>query len=111
MTVSLPTQSSERRKEDPMPSEVHSGIHRFVYTQPESMIIDLLHASGKLTVEEIVVRIPGLWWNQLFLAVDVLSRTGDIILRREGFTYTLEEADPPPVLAGASHGTTASDHR
>jgi hypothetical protein len=93
-----------------MSSEVHPGIHRFVNVQPESMIMDLLRSSGRLTVEEIVERIPGLWWSQLFLAMDVLSRTGDIILRREGFTYTLETANPPPVLAGASHGTTTSDH-
>ena len=94
-----------------MPSEVHPGIHRFVYAQPESTIMDLLRSSGKLTVEEIVARIPDLSWSQLFLAMDVLSRTRDVILRREGFTYTLETANPPPVLAGASHGTTTSDHR
>jgi hypothetical protein len=94
-----------------MPSEVHAGIHRFVYAQPESIIIDLLRSSGKLTVEEIVARIPDLWWSQLFLAMDVLSRSGEVILRREGFTYTLEMAERSPVLAGASYGTTASDHR
>lgn len=94
-----------------MPSEVHPGNHRFVGAQPESMIMDLLRASGKLTFEEIVARIPDLWWSQIFLAMDELSRTGDVILRREGFTYTLETANPPPVLAGASHGTTTSDHR
>ena len=93
-----------------MPSEVHPGIHRFEYAQPESMIKDLLRSSGKLTVEEIVARIPDLWWSQLFFAMDVLSRTGDIILRREGFTYTLETANPPPVPSGALHGTTTSDH-
>jgi hypothetical protein len=111
VTVPVPIRASEGRKEDPMPSEVHPAIHRFVYTQPESMIIDILRSSGKLTVEEVVARIPDLWWSQLFLAMDVLSRTGDIILRREGFTYTLETANPPLVLAGASYGTAASDHR
>jgi hypothetical protein len=94
-----------------MPSEVHPGNHRFVCAQPESMIMDLLRSSGKLTVEEIVARIPDLWWSQIFLAMDELSRTGDVILRREGFTYTLETANPPPVLAGVSHGTTTSNHR
>lgn len=92
-----------------MPSEVHPGNHRFMYAQPESMIMDLLRSTGKLTVEEIVARIPDLWWSQLFLAMDVLSRTGEVILWREGFTYTLEAANP--VLETASHGTTAADHR
>ena len=94
-----------------MPSEAHSGIHRFGYVRQEAAIMDLLRSSGKLTVEEIVAQIPDLSWSQLFLAMDVLSRTGDVILRREGFTYTLETGKPSPVLAGALHGTTASDHR
>lgn len=94
-----------------MPSEAHPGIHHVGYAQQESAIMDLLRSTGKLTVEEIVARIPDLSWSQLFLAMDMLSRTGDVILHREGFTYTLETAKPSPVLAGASHGTTASDHR
>ena len=93
-----------------MPNEADSGIHHFEYAQQESPIVDLLRSSGKLTVEEIVARIPDLSWSQLFLAVGLLSRTGHVILRREGFSYTLETANPPPILAGASHGTTTSDH-
>ena len=72
--------------------------------------MDLLRASGKLTIEELVARLPQLSWSQLFLAVDVMSRAGDVILRREGFTYTLETAKLSPVLAGESDGTTDSDH-
>lgn len=58
--------------------------------------MDLLRSSGKLTVEELVARVPELSWSQLFLAIDVLSRSGDIILRPEGLTYTLETAIPLP---------------
>jgi hypothetical protein len=94
-----------------MPNEAHSGIHHSGYARQESAIMDLLRSSGKLTVEEIVEQIPDLSWSQLFLAMDVLSRTGKVILWREGFTYTLEAATPAPVLEAASHGTTASDHR
>src|SRR5215510_14867403 len=104
MTVPLPIRTSEKRKEDPMPNEADSGIHHFEYADQESAIVALLRSSGKLTVEEIVARIPDLSWSQLFLAVGLLSRTKDVILRREGFTYTLEMAKPSPVLAGASHG-------
>ncbi len=94
-----------------MQTETHPGIHHVEYAQEESAIMDLLHAAGKLTVEEIVALVPSLSWSQLFLAMDVLSRTGDVILRREGFTYTMEMAKPSPVLAGASRGTTAANHR
>lgn len=92
-----------------MPSNDHPVLHRAGYAKQESAIMDLLRSSGKLTVEEIVEQIPDLSWSQLFLAMDVLSRTGDVILWREGFTYTLEAANP--VLETASHGTTAADHR
>lgn len=94
-----------------MPSEGHPGNHHVEYAQRESAIMDLLRASGKLTVEEIVEQMPDLSWSQLFLAVDVLSRTGKISLWREGFTYTVEMVSSSPTLAGALHGTTASDHR
>ena len=94
-----------------MPSEGHPGNHHVEYAQRESAIMDLLRASGKLTVEEIAVQMPDLSWSQLFLAVDVLSRTGKIVLWREGFTYTVEMAKPSPALVGALDGTTASDHR
>jgi hypothetical protein len=94
-----------------MPSNDHPVLHRAGYAEQESAIMDLLRASGRLTVEEIAEQIPDLSWSQLFLAVDVLSRTGEVILWREGFTYTLEAAKPAPVLETASHGTTAADHR
>ena len=93
-----------------MPREAHSGIRRFEYAHASS-IMDLLRSSGKLTVEELVARVPALSWSQLFLAIDVLSRSGDIILRREGLTYTLETAISSPALVDESHGTTDSDHR
>lgn len=94
-----------------MPSNDHSALHRAGCAEQESEIMDLLRASGRLTVEEIAERIPDLSWSQLFLAMDVLSRTGEVILWREGFTYTLEAAKPAPVLETALHGTTAADHR
>jgi hypothetical protein len=94
-----------------MSSNDHSALHRSGYAEQESAIMDLLRASGRLTVEEIVERIPDLSWSQLFLAMDVLSRTGEVILWREGFTYTLEAAKPAPVLETALHGTTVADHR
>ena len=84
-----------------MSSDVHPGIRHTGYLEQENAIIEILRTSGKLTIEEIVDQVPGLSWSQLFLAMDVLSRSGDVILRREGFTYTLEMAIARPRPAGA----------
>jgi hypothetical protein len=52
------------------------------------LILDVLKSSPQpLTVEEIVGRLPRLGWNQIFLAVDSLSRKGVIFLERQGCDY------------------------
>ena len=54
-------------------------------------ILDVLKSSPQpLTIEEIVGRLPRLGWNQIFLAVDSLSRKGLIILKRRGYDYICE---------------------
>jgi hypothetical protein len=58
---------------------------------PEQAILDRLRDDQRFTVEEIIRQVPELSWAQLFLAVDVLSRRGDVELRRQGFTYTLRK--------------------
>lgn len=45
-------------------------------------------------IEELVLACPDLTWNQVFLQVDHLSRTGAIRLSRRGpATYTVRLAD------------------
>ncbi len=56
---------------------------------PAQLILEELKRTGRCTVEEMLERVPQLTWGQLFLAMDVLSRRGDIELTREGFTYSL----------------------
>jgi hypothetical protein len=54
----------------------------------EVLILDVLQSSPQpLPIEEIVGRLPGLGWNQVFLAVDSLSRKGLIILKRHAYSY------------------------
>ncbi|MBH0192548.1 MAG: hypothetical protein HP492_12535 [Nitrospira sp.] len=58
------------------------------------------------SMEEIVGLCPELTWNQVFLAIDYLSRTGQIrVTLDSGRTYRVEAAHPatpesPRVLAG-----------
>jgi len=58
---------------------------------PEDLVLDRLQDGRRFTVEEILVEVPELSWAQLFLAMDILSRRGDVELRRLGFTYTLKK--------------------
>ena len=54
----------------------------------EVLILDLLQSSPQpLPIEEIVGRLPSLGWNQVFLAVDSLSRKGLINLKRRAYSY------------------------
>jgi hypothetical protein len=54
----------------------------------EDLVLHLLESSATpLTLKEVTGRLPQLSWNQVFLAVDSLSRRGDIILKRRGYEY------------------------
>ena len=54
----------------------------------EVLVLDVLQSSPQLLpLEEIVGRLPTLSWNQVFLAVDSLSRKGLINLKRRAFSY------------------------
>jgi hypothetical protein len=58
----------------------------------EFMILDLLRAKKSLALEQVISLLPELSWNQIFTAVDELSRRGEIILLRRGFQYEVEWA-------------------
>ncbi|WP_447986770.1 hypothetical protein [Nitrospira sp. Nam74] len=58
-------------------------------SQSEALILDALRGGDPILLEQITERIPELSWNELFQAVDTLSRRGDLILRRRGFAYYL----------------------
>ncbi|HXH86891.1 MAG TPA: hypothetical protein VNI35_08675 [Nitrospira sp.] len=87
-----------------------AGIHRQDYSSHESTIISLLDESDRLTIDEILERAPHLSWSQVFLAIDILSRNGDVTIYRKGFEYSVETARPMS-LAGGSDGKTAPHHR
>jgi hypothetical protein len=58
----------------------------------ERIVLERLQMERSFTVEELLDELPELSWSQVFLAIDLLSRRGDIELRREGFTYTARTA-------------------
>ncbi len=115
-TQNAPASSAPRpdqpqgEKEDKMSTGSSAGIHRQDYSPHESTIISLLDESDRLTIDEILERAPHLSWSQVFLAIDILSRNGDVTIYRKGFEYSVETARPMS-LAGGSDGKTAPHHR
>ena len=97
-------------KENDMSTGSSAGINRQDYSSHESAIISLLDASERLTIDEILDRAPHLSWSQVFLAIDVLSRKGDVKLYRKGFEYSVETARRMS-LAGGLNGKTAPHYR
>ena len=56
----------------------------------EDQVIDILHRAHACDLEDVMRQCPNLTWNQVFLAVDRLSRTGEIMLvPTKGGSYTL----------------------
>jgi hypothetical protein len=77
---------------------------------PAQLILEELQRSGRCTVEEMLERVPQLTWSQLFLAMDLLSRRGEIELTREGFTYSLRMR-PAASRMGSHDAAARPDHR
>lgn len=50
----------------------------------EDQVIDILHRAPVCDLEEVTRQCPDLTWNQVFLAVDRMSRSGEIRLVPRG---------------------------
>jgi hypothetical protein len=78
--------------------------------EPDQVILDRLQEGRRFTVEELFDVIPELSWAQLFMGIDMLSRRGEIQLRRQGFTYTVMKPQTSMVGTRGGDGATNSDH-
>jgi hypothetical protein len=56
-------------------------------SRSEDLVLQALQINEALSLEQITERVPDLSWNDLFHAVDRLSRRGDLVLQRRGFAY------------------------
>ncbi|MGH7147266.1 MAG: hypothetical protein ACREIJ_05105 [Nitrospiraceae bacterium] len=54
------------------------------HTTAEDQVIDMLHRVHACDLEEVTRQCANLTWNQVFLAVDRLSRSGEIMLVPRG---------------------------
>ena len=56
----------------------------------ENQVIDILHRAHACDLEEVTRQCTNLTWNQVFLVVDHLSRTGQVrLVPAKGGSYTL----------------------
>lgn len=49
-----------------------------------AIILEMVEQNPDCDVEELTVRCPQATWNQVFLALDGLSRAGQVTLRQQG---------------------------
>ncbi len=71
-----------------------------LHTIVEDQVIDMLHKAHACDIEEITRQCANLTWNQVFLAVDRLSRNGEITLVPRGrgmyvLTVPYRQGGPP----------------
>jgi hypothetical protein len=70
-------------------------------TALEAALIELVGKLGPIPIEDAMLRLEGCSWNQLFLAIDRLSRQRTMVLRQTGrCTYTLSLIPARPPLDG-----------
>ncbi|BCA53592.1 hypothetical protein W02_07320 [Nitrospira sp. KM1] len=77
---------------------------------PEDRILAVVQYDLWMPIEEVMEHIPDMSWTQLFLGVDILSRRGDVELRRKGFTYMVRLAQFSGHKRGED-GAAHHDHR
>jgi hypothetical protein len=53
----------------------------------EEIIRAELGTGDVVTMDQLMLRLPGLTWGEMFFALDALSRRGEILMRRRGFEY------------------------
>lgn len=58
-------------------------------------LLAIVQQRRQIRLEELLVSLPELTWNQVFLLVDELSRRDLVCLRRRGFAYELRAASLP----------------
>lgn len=72
------------RRCNPVPPAACSAPARWrmaLHTTVEDQVIDVLHRTQMCDLEEVTRQCINLTWNQVFLAVDRLSRSGKILLK------------------------------
>lgn len=74
----------------------------------ESAILDEIRRQGPCSMDELVRRLSGFTWNQVFSVLDRLSREGKLLIQcKRRFEY---EVTVPPSFHTAEEGTPRTAH-
>lgn len=74
------------------------------HSEHERMVLSLLSPRESVSLDEILERAVGISWSQVFLALDRLSRRGEVLLTRRGFVYRVQLHTPREHSGCASPG-------
>ncbi len=75
-------------------------------------IMEIVLRSPDCPLEEVVLQCPDLTWNQVFLTVDRLSRSGEVQLMPKGpGVYTLHLPHPPTAFLPQGNDTEGREAR
>lgn len=71
-----------------------------------SILLEMVQQNPDSDVEELTAGCPGATWNQVFLVLDGLSRSGQVTLRRQGpgrYQVALAPQKSPKVEVSLHH--------
>jgi hypothetical protein len=57
-----------------------------IHTSTEEVVIDMLQRTGPCCLDDLVRCLPHLSWGQIYVAVDRMSRHGDLFLHQLGYS-------------------------
>jgi hypothetical protein len=65
-------------------------------TAATKQVMEIIRRSSQCDLEDVAFACPGLTWNQVFMAIDRLSREGAVNLRNSGpgrYTVSIENSE------------------
>ena len=77
--------------------------------ETEALIIRELEQQGPCTLDALAYRFPACTWNQIFIAVDALSREGTISLQPVSYTHLRGRDPSQDARGGAGDSNRAGD--
>jgi hypothetical protein len=84
-------------------------------SEKDRVILQVLRERGPCTIDELIYALPGFTWNQVFSAVDRLSREGGLAIQRSSrFDYLVSlgsdsRGQGMPAGGGDGAGGTLAD--
>lgn len=66
--------------------------HKKEYSQAQQLILATLPHDDQVKMEDLAANLPEVSWSELFLAIAILKRRGELVLQRCGYQYQVSLA-------------------